>query len=169
MFGPFDLGRRVGLEIGGVGVVDHPLAETDELAAQEKIEDGAPVIGGVDDGHRRRRQTGEVLGAADILELGVLVENALERHRVGDLAPFDQLGAGIEDAPVDGIGEMLGLEKLRDPVVGEIVDKDGAEQCLLGVEIVRRGPVALVFGFGKRGGRGTGIRGYHEDKLPTQI
>ncbi len=34
---------------------------------------------------------------------------------------------------------------------------------------IGRAILALVFGFGKRGDRGTGIRGYHDDKLPTQI
>ena len=137
--------------------------------AQRGREGGAAARGGGGAGDGGRRRGGGVLGAADVLGLGVLIEKALERHRFGDLAPFDQLGAGIEDAPMNGIGEMLGLEKLRDPVVGEIVDEDGAEQGLLGVEIMWRCPVIGAFGFGKRGDRGTGIWDDHDDKLPTQI
>jgi hypothetical protein len=56
-----------------VRVVDHVLADADELAAEEEVVDGAPVVLGVDDGDDRGGELDQVLGAADLGERAVLV------------------------------------------------------------------------------------------------
>src|SRR5215831_15030193 len=47
---------------------------------------------------------------------------------------------------MDGIAEMLGLEKFADPVISRVVDQSGAEQGLFGFDIVWRGPQQLGVG-----------------------
>ena len=44
---------------------------------------------------------------------------------------------GVEDARMERIEEMMRLEESRDAVERFIVDQDGAEQRLLGLDIVR--------------------------------
>src|SRR5262249_55966833 len=53
------------------------------------------------------------------------------------------------DLLVQGIIEMLSLKEARDAVVRLVVDEDGAEQSLLGLDVVRRDP--------KREGLGGGL------------
>ena len=48
--------------------------------------------------------------------------------------------ARVEDSSVDGIGEMVGPQEVGHPVISVVVGEDGAEQRLLGFEVVRRGP-----------------------------
>ena len=44
----------------------------------------------------------------------------------------------LEDAAVDLLREMLGVQEVRDAVEGVVVDQDGAEQRLLGLDVVGR-------------------------------
>src|SRR5689334_20547681 len=44
---------------------------------------------------------------------------------------------------------MLGPQELGDPLIGRIVDQDGAQQRLLGLEIVRRLAQQGIFGAGQ--------------------
>ena len=60
-------------------------------------------------------------------------------NRIGDLAALDQLCRGLEDAPVLGIGEMLGPEEVRDRLVGAVVYENGAQQPLFGLQVVGHG------------------------------
>ncbi len=124
-----------------VGVVDHLLAELDELAAQKEVVDDLAVIGGVDDADHRGGQSDEVLRAADLAEGGVLVELTFEGHRVGDLAALDQRADGREDAAVERIEEVLGPQELVDAVEDLVVDQDRAQKRLLGLVVVRGLPV----------------------------
>ena len=109
-----------------------------------QVEDRAAVILGIDDGDDRGREPREVGRAADLGERAVLVEQRLERHRVGDLAALDELGDRGEDAAVHGLGEMLGPEKLGDAVEGGVVDEDCTQKRLLGLDVCRRRAVACV-------------------------
>ena len=129
---------RVALEIVRVGVVDHVLADIDQLPAQVEIMDRAAVIGGVDDGDHRGRQPPEILGAADLGERAVLIEQILERDRIGDLAALDQLGDGGEDAAMNRLGEVLGQQEVGDAVKGGVVDQYRAQERLLRFDVVRR-------------------------------
>ena len=63
---------------------------------------------------------------------------ALERRHRRELAEPDELGAGLEDAPMQLLAKMLWLQKVRDAVEGVVVDEERAEQRLLGLDIVRR-------------------------------
>src|SRR3546814_20446407 len=58
----------------------------------------------------------------------LLLEEILELDRVGDLAALDQLAAGLEDARVHGVGEVLRPQEVGDLLVGGVVGEDGAEQ-----------------------------------------
>jgi len=80
----------------------------------------------------------EILRAADFRQRAVLVEQILQRDRVGDLAALDQLADRFVDATVQRIGKMLGPQELVDPVEDEVVGQNRAEQCLLGVIVDRR-------------------------------
>jgi len=50
---------------------------------------------------------------------------------------------------VQGIGEMLGPQEFGHPLIGCIVDQDGAKQCLLRLEIMRRLAQTGIFGAGQ--------------------
>src|SRR5690606_37291622 len=56
------------------------------------------------------------------------------------LAGLNELRGDLVDLLVQRIGEMLGLEEAGDPVHGLVVDENGAEQGLLGFDVVRRLP-----------------------------
>ena len=64
-----------------------------------------------------------------------MLELGLQRHRVGELARFDPAGDRLEDAAVDRVGEVLGREELRDPLIGAVVGEQRAEQRLLRLHI----------------------------------
>ena len=52
-------------------------------------------------------QLRQILRAADLGQRAVLVEQVLQRDRVGDLAALDQLADRLVDAAVQRVGEML--------------------------------------------------------------
>ena len=58
-----------------------------------------------------------------------------------DLPALDQLPAGLVDAPVNGLEEMPRLQKSEHAVGRFVVDEDGAEQRLFGLDVVGRLPV----------------------------
>ena len=62
-----DLIYGIVLEVMGEGLVDHVLAERDQLAPQVEIVDGAAVILGIDDRDHRAGEPCKVLAAADLL------------------------------------------------------------------------------------------------------
>ena len=79
----------------------------------------------------------EVARPVELAERLVLLEQHLEGHRVGQLAAADALRAAFVDPAVHRLEEMLRAQQLADPMVGLVVDQDGAEQRLLGLDIVR--------------------------------
>ena len=48
----------------------------------------------------------------------------------------------FEDPAVDRLEEVLRAQELADPMVGLVVDQDGAEQRLLGLDVVGLGAEA---------------------------
>jgi hypothetical protein len=127
------------------GDVDHVLADGDQRPARREVVDGAAVVGRVDDGHRLGRKLGEVVGHRHVAHLRVAGQEGLDRHRIGDLAHPDQFGRHLEDLAMQGVMEVLGFQEVRHPVEGVVVDEDRAEQCLLGLDVVRRFPVERRF------------------------
>ena len=132
------LGREVDGRV--VGGVDHVLADQDQPAPGGEVVDGAAVVARVDDGGGVGGEPAEILrhGEAGIDRLGVLEEGP-ERDRRRLLARGDQLGGRLVDLLVQRIVEVVRLEEARDAVVRLVVDEDGAEQRLLGLEVVGRG------------------------------
>ena len=130
-----DLLRAVEFGIGAERVVDHGLADVDELPAQPGVVDRAAVLAGVDDADHRGEQLRQVGGAADLLQHAGMLELGLQRDRVGELAGLDAAGDRLEDAAVDRIGEVLGGEELRDPLIGAVVGEQRAEQRLLRLHV----------------------------------
>ena len=143
-FGVLDLLLRREVDRRVVGDVDHVLAETDELSAHEQIVRSCV--------HSRRALMMVVALAASrprycgTVRSGAIgsarLEEGSERDRRRLLARADQLRRHLVDAGVHRIEEMLGHEKARNPVVGLVVDEDGAEQGLLGLDVVGRRPAA---------------------------
>ena len=132
------------VEVVDEGLVDDVLAEVDQLAAQEQVVDRVAVVLGIDDGDDGG-QPRQILRAADLGQRAILVEQVLQGDRVGDLAALDQLADGLVDAPVDGIGEMLGPQELVDLVEGQVVGEDRAEQRHLGLVVVGGGTVGGAY------------------------
>ncbi len=54
----------------------------------------------------------KILRPADLGQRAVLIEQILQRHRIGDLAASQQLADRREDAAMHSIAEMLRLKKL---------------------------------------------------------
>ena len=149
LLGRLDLVQRGFVDVAAEGAVDHALAEIDQLAAQVEVVHRLAERRGIDHVHRRRRQAGEVGGAAGRLHVLVLLDVGLQRDRAHDLAALDQPRQRIEQLAVQGIGEVLRPQELGDALVGGVVDQDGAQQRLLRLEIVRRLAQADVFGAGQ--------------------
>ena len=101
----------------------------------------------------RPRYCGTVVVGVD--RLGGLEEGP-QRDRRRLLARGDQLRQRLVDLLVQRIVEMLGFEEARDAVVRLVVDEDGAEQRLLGLEVVGRGAKGQRIG---RGGLGRCLGG----------
>ena len=131
------LGREVDRRV--VGAVDHVLADDDQLAAGVEVVDGAGVVARVDDGGGVDGELAEIQrhrgGGVD--RLGVLEEGP-ERDRRRLLARGDQLRQRLVDLLVQRVVEVVRLEEARDAVVRLVVDEDGAEQRLLGLDVVGR-------------------------------
>ena len=121
--------------------VDHVLADADEVAPHREVADGAAVVGGVDDGRRFGREAGEVLAGVEPADVDVGRQEGLERDGRGDLAGADQIRGELVELLMDRLEEMLRLEKIGNPVERLVVDEDGAEQRLLGLDVVRRAAV----------------------------
>ena len=126
------------VERGVVGGVAHVLGEVDESPAHVQIVDGASIVLGVDDGHRRAREPGEILPAAGLGQRLVVLEVGLERHRVRDLSTLDHVQHGVIDSAVHGQEEVLRLQKGGDQMDGLVVDEKGAQKRLLGFKIARQ-------------------------------
>ena len=135
LFGDLDLLRAIEFGVGAEGVVDHDLADVDELAAQPGVVDGAAVFAGVDDADHGGSELGQVGGAADLIEDAGVFEFGFQGDRVGKLAGFDAARNGLVDAAVDRVGEMFGGEEFGDALIGLVVGQEGAEQGLLRLDV----------------------------------
>ena len=136
------------LDVGIEGLVHEVGADADQLAPLRQLVDGAAIFLGIDDGGGVGGETREVGRPADFLQRGVIVEIGLERHRRGQLAGADQGGRHLVDAGMDGFEEMLGRQEGRNAVAGLVVDQDGAQKRLFGLQIMGRGAEALGVGTG---------------------
>jgi hypothetical protein len=124
--------------------VDHVLADGDQRAAGGEVIDGAAVVGGVDDGDGFRRKPREIVGDGHVADLLLGRQERLQRDRIGHLAHADQFRRDLIDLAVQGLVEMRRFQEIRDPVEGVVVDEDGAEQRLLGLDVVRRLAIARL-------------------------
>ena len=145
LFGQLDLLQRHFVDIRAEGAVDHALADVDELPTEIEVVHRAAERGGVDHVYGRRRQAREVPGAARRLHRLVLLDIGLERDGAHHLTALDQARQRVEQLAVQGIGEVLGAQEFGHPLVGCVVDQDGAQQRLFRLEIVRRLAQAQVF------------------------
>ncbi len=154
LLGVLHLAHAVQFRLGAEGVVDHHLADVDELAAQPGIVDRAAIFAGVDDAHHRGQQLRQVGGAADLLQHAGMLELGFQRNGVGELAGLGAALDGGVDAAVDRVGEMLRQQELGDALIGEIVGQQRAEQRLLGGQVGGRQALAEAE---QRGGRERGV------------
>ena len=139
--GVFDLVLRRHVERCVIGDIDHVLADGDQRAAQGEIVDRPSVVFGVDDRHGFARQTRQILGYGHLADLVVSRKKGLDGYRIGGLAhPYNATGH-FEDLAVQGFVQMAGFQEVGDPVVGLVVDENGAKQRLLRLDIAGRFPV----------------------------
>lgn len=128
-----------------IGDVDHVFADGDQRAARRKVIDGAAIVGGVDDGHSLDRQPHDILRHRHVPNLLVGRQEGFQCDRRRHLAHTDELGRHLIDLAVQRLVEMAGLEEVRDAVEGVVVDEDGAEQRLLGLDVVWRFTIKRCF------------------------
>ena len=136
--GVLDMALRRRVDRRVVGEVDHVLADGDQVAADREVIDGAPVVLGIDDGRRFGGKPRQILIDGQPGDIEVGRQEGLQRHRRRQLAGADQAAGKFEDALMDRLEEMLRLEEIGNAVKRLVIDEDGAEQCLLGLDIVRR-------------------------------
>ncbi len=105
----------------------------------------------------------QILRAADLGQRTVLVEQILQRHRVGDLPALDQFADRRIDTGVHSVAEMLRLQEFRHPGIGRVVDQQGAQQRLLGLAVIGRGADQLGVGVAQRRDAGRGHRFHVKD------
>ncbi len=78
----------------------------------------------------------------------MVAEERFERDRRRQFARADQRACDLEDAAMDLLDEMLAPQEIGNAVERIIVDKDRAEQRLLGLEVVRRRAIGAVLRLG---------------------
>src|SRR3546814_8341650 len=71
---------------------------------------------GIDHGDDRGGEPHQVGRPPDLLQRPVLVEDALQRHRGGDLAAVDQPAAGLEDRSEEHTSELQSLMRISSAV-----------------------------------------------------
>jgi hypothetical protein len=95
------------------------------------------VVAGVDHGRGFRREAGEVLAGVEPADVHVGRQEGLERDRRSDLAGADQVSGELIELLMDRLEEMLRLQEIGDPVECLVINDDGAEQRLLGLDVLR--------------------------------
>ncbi len=96
------------------------------------------VVGRIGRRGRAVDQVGQVAQPAQLLEARIAAE-ALDQHdRFGQLALADVLLHRREQALVEWLIEVRRLQRIADPLIGGVVEQDGAQQRLLGFEVGRR-------------------------------
>ena len=109
-----------------------------------QIVDGAAVVPGVDDRHRRAGEPGKMLCAAGLLQRLVVLEAGPERHRGRDFPAPDHVQNGGVDPAVHRQEEVFRLEEGGDQMDGFVVDQQRPEKRLLGLKVARRRPGPLL-------------------------
>ena len=131
LFRRLDLFGAVEFRLGAERIVDDSLADIDELAAQPGVMHRTAVLAGVDDADHGAEKLREIGGATDLIEHAGVFEFGLQHHRVCELTGLDPPGDCLIDAAMHRIGEMVGGEKFRDPLIRLVVGQQRAEQRLL--------------------------------------
>jgi hypothetical protein len=65
-------------------------------------------------------------------------QEGFQRDRRRQLAGADKAAGKLENALMDRFEEVLRLKEIRDTVERLVVDQYSAEQCLFGLDVVRR-------------------------------
>ena len=138
LLGFFDLRRRRRIDRRVEGRVDHRLADVDQLAADGEIIDGVAIILGIDDRRRIGGEASQILRDGKLAIRLVILEIGLERDRSRPLAAKHEFRGRLVDATVKRLEEMCRLEERGNPVDRLVVDEDGPEQRLFGLDIVGR-------------------------------
>jgi hypothetical protein len=161
--GVLDLVARREVDRRVEGDVDHVLADADQVSPHREIGERARVVRGVDDGGRFGGKPRQILADIESADVDVAGQEGLERDRGCDLAGADQVRGQFIDLLMQRLEKMLRLEKIRDAVERLVVDQDGADQRLLGLEVVRSGAVLRRARLGQFAG--SRISGCHEEFL----
>ena len=135
--GLLDVVQRRRIDRRVVGEIDHVLADRDQIAADREVVDGAAIVLGIDDRGRFGGEPRQILIDRQAGDVEIARQERLQRHRGRELVGADQSAGELENALMDRLEEMLRLEEVGDPVERLVVDQDGAEQRLFGLDIVR--------------------------------
>ena len=135
--GLLDVLQRGRIDRRIIGEVHHVLADRDQVAADREIVDRAAVILGVDDRGRLGGKARQILIEREAGNIGVARQKRLKRDRRGDLAGANKTARQLENALVDRLEEVLGFQEIGNAIERLVIDEDGTEQSLLGLDIVR--------------------------------
>ena len=135
LLGCLHLHLAVHLGVGAKGVVDHFLANINQLAAQPGIVNGAAILPGVDDADHRGQQLAQIGSSAHLIQHAAMFELRPQRDGIRQLSATHPAVDRGEDAAVDRIGEMVRRQELCHPVIRAVVGEKGAEQRLLRLNV----------------------------------
>ncbi len=135
LFRRLDLVARGELGITHLGGGGDVAADADEFAAKGEVVDRPGVIRRLGGRWRAIHHVGEIAYAAQLLERRVALELLGEQGGVGQLAAAHVQLDGGEQASVERLVEMLGLERVGQPFEGAVVVQQGAQEGLLGFDV----------------------------------
>ena len=113
-------------------------AQPDERATHGEVMDQLRIVARRTRCDGRKLQLDEVFRAAQILEARDVGHEILHRGGVGRQTLGDAGAGELEDLAMHRIEEMIGLDKVLDPVEHVVGRQDRTQKLLLGLDIVRQ-------------------------------
>jgi hypothetical protein len=98
--------------------------------------DGAAIVSRVDDRRRFGSEPRQILRHGHVGQQRIR-QVPLDGDGVGRLTSAHELRANLIDLAMDGLVEMVRLEKIRDAVKRFVIDEDSAQKGLFRLDILR--------------------------------
>ncbi len=110
----------------------------DQIAEGSLLLDDARVVLDVGTARHAVGERRDVRGTADLLELAGPLQLVLQRHEVDGIAALAERDHLVEDAAMRIAEEVARVYELGRVVERVVVNQDGAENGLLGFQVVRK-------------------------------
>jgi hypothetical protein len=112
-------------------------AQADQLAAKRQVVDDPAVVCGVGGRGRAVDQVGKIAEAAQLVEGGIGLEPLHDDDGLGQHAAADVLLGYAVEPTVERLVKVARVQLVAQPLIGAVVEQDGAQKRLLGFQAVR--------------------------------